>query len=70
MVDGVNLGLNVWSKDFWFCFGSLLFSFFSLQASIRKANLASKAIIDKSEKDELLGGQASNIRNRFVRNNS
>lgn len=36
----------------------------SLQASIRKANLASKAIIDKSEKDELLGGQASNVRNR------
>ena len=38
----------------------------SLQASIRKANLASKAIIDKSEKEELLGGQASNVRNRLV----
>lgn len=36
----------------------------SLQASIRKANLASKAIIDKSEKEELLRGQASNVRNR------
>jgi len=69
-MDGVILGLNVWSKNVGGLLGSLLFSFFSLQASIRKANLASKAIIDKSEKDELLGGQASNVRNRFVRNNS
>lgn len=36
----------------------------SLQASIRKANVASMAIIDKSEKEELFGGQASSVRNR------
>lgn len=36
----------------------------SLQASIRKANLATKAIIDKSEKEELLGRQTSNVRHR------
>ena len=39
---------------------------FSLQASIRKANVASMAIIDKSEKEELFGGQASSVRNRYV----
>ncbi|XP_068746863.1 vesicle transport protein SEC20-like isoform X1 [Montipora capricornis] len=36
----------------------------SLQGSIRKANLASRALIDKSEKEELLGGKRSSIRQR------
>lgn len=36
----------------------------SLQVSIRKANLASKAIIDKNEKEELLGGKSSIVRQR------
>ncbi|XP_068708860.1 vesicle transport protein SEC20-like isoform X2 [Montipora foliosa] len=36
----------------------------SLQGSIRKANLASRAFIDKSEKEELLGGKRSSIRQR------
>lgn len=37
----------------------------NLQTSIRKANLDSKAIIDKSEKEELLGRQSSsNMRQR------
>ena len=41
----------------------------SLQTSIRKANLDSKAIIDKSEKEELLGRQSSsNMRQRLVKN--
>ena len=41
----------------------------SLQTSIRKANLDSKTIIDKSEKEELLGRQSSsNMRQRLVKN--
>lgn len=36
----------------------------SLQVSIRKANLASKAVIDKNEKEELLGGKSSIVRQR------
>lgn len=40
--------------------------FHSLQVSIRKANLASKAIIDKNEKEELLGGKSSIVRQRYT----
>lgn len=39
----------------------------SLQVSIRKANLASKAIIDKNEKEELLGGKSSIVRQRYAK---
>ena len=35
--------------------------------SIRKANLASKAIIDKNEKEELLGGKSSIVRQRYAK---